>query len=270
MRRLFALITGMVIGFVLVLGNANPAHATGTYTLKFVDEFGYDSSLGSWNDCGHNEDTKYAYCNGLSGHYRNYWWAYPDNWPDTATQRGYPVGGYYDAGNTVWASGGQLHIQMFRQTGNVHSATVVPKLMIGQTYGMYTIRERVSHVGIGYKTANLLWPVTNDGCTEIDYPELEHDDTPTGFFHPRDCSAQSSFSTGVSWGDWHTYTLTWTPSYVHYWVDGVLIGSQTSKVPSVPMSWDIQNESALNGESAAPNSYDQIDIDYVKGYSWNS
>jgi beta-glucanase (GH16 family) len=143
--------------------------------------------------------------------------------------------------------------------------------MMNRLYGEYTIRERVSHVGVGYKTADLLWPTVNSGCTEVDYPELEHDDTPTGFYHYKDCNrAQESFSTGKAWTDWHTYTTTWTPSYVHYWIDGVLVGSVNSAIPDVTMSWDIQNESALNGESAAPNSYDQIDIDYVKGYSWNS
>jgi hypothetical protein len=258
------------MGFILVLGFDTPAHAVGTYTLKYTDEFGYDAPLGTFSDCDHNADTVNAYCTGTSGHYRNYWWAYPNNWPDTAKQRNYPVGGYYSPEDTIWVSGGQMHLKMYRGLGNVHSATVVPKYSMNQKYGQYIIKERVSHVGVGYKTADLLWPTVNNGCTEVDYPELEHDVTPTGFFHPQDCNiAQSSFSTGVSWSDWHVYAITWTPSFVHYWCDGVLVGSQDKLVPNVNMSWDIQNESALNGEQAAPNSYDQIDIEYVKGYSWS-
>ena len=35
------------------------------------------------------------------------------------------------------------------------------------------------------------------------------------------------------------------------------------------MSWIIQNESALNGDRAAPNSGAQMDIAYVKGWTWS-
>jgi hypothetical protein len=35
------------------------------------------------------------------------------------------------------------------------------------------------------------------------------------------------------------------------------------------MDWDIQNESALNGESAAPNSWAQMDITDVKVWAWS-
>jgi hypothetical protein len=35
------------------------------------------------------------------------------------------------------------------------------------------------------------------------------------------------------------------------------------------MSWDIQNETALEGPAPAPNTSAQMDIEYVKGWSWS-
>ena len=63
---------------------------------------------------------------------RSSWWAYPAGWPDTATERNYRVGGYYEPQSTVWISGGQMHIRMSRGTGSVSSAAVVPKASINK------------------------------------------------------------------------------------------------------------------------------------------
>ena len=60
----------------------------------------------------------------------------------------------------------------------------------------------------------------------------------------------------------------WTPKRLSFFLDGKLIGTTTQGVPNVPMDWIIQNESALNGESAAPDSSAQIDIAAVSVYAY--
>ena len=79
---------------------------------------------------------------------------------------------------------------------------------------------------------------------------------------------QQAFPAGASWSGWHTSEIDWTPTGLSFRLDGKLIGSTTSGVPDEPMDWIIQNESALNGESAAPNSSAQMDISYVAYYRY--
>lgn len=278
LRRLAAVTVAVA---ALMGANAAPASAaahTPGFHFAWSDSFNQRVPLGGFSDCDHNTDARQAYCGGLSGSMRANWWAYPSSWPDTAKsgQLGvYRVGGTYHPEDTVWVApsawgDGQMHIKMYRPKagGDVHSATVVPKRAMGLKYGRYIIRERVSHVGVGFKSAQLLWPVSGGGCSEIDFPENSHDVPPTAFDHPANCGQQDAFDTAASWGNWHTYTTSWTPSSVSFAVDGRMIGvSQHS--PSAPMDWDVQNESSLDGEQAAPGTWDQIDITYVEVDTWS-
>jgi hypothetical protein len=132
----------------------------------------------------------------------------------------------------------------------VSSAAVVPKAAIGRLYGRYTETARVSRVTTGYKSAHLLWPHGN-GAFEVDFPENEWNTAPYAYVHNGN-DPQLSFPSNVSWAQWHTYTIGWRPGLLSLYVDGKLIGrtSSATYVPSVPMDWIIQNESALNGEQA--------------------
>ena len=207
------------------------------------------------------------------------WWAYPDGWPDTATQRGYPVGGRYDPATTVWisrspAGDGQLHIRMWRGAdGPVHSATVVPRPLMGIRYGAFEERWRVSRAAPGYKSAHLLSPVDNAACPgcEVDFPEGEWAHTIYAYAHHEDGAggAQDGFATGARWDRWHTSRIEWTPGDVKFLLDGRLVGESTTAVPGTAADWDIQNESALSGPSAPPNSRAQLDITWVRGWSWS-
>lgn len=272
----------VAVGVAALMGvNATPAHgATPGFHYLWSDSFNERVPLGGFSGCDHNEDTPAAYCSGLSGSMRATWWAYPNTWPDTAKsgQLGvYAVGGTYHPEDTVWVApspwgDGQMHIRMYRPRsgGDVHSATVVPKRGMGLRYGRYIIRERVSHVGYGFKSAQLLWPVTNvDGqCPEIDFPENSHDVAPTAFDHPANCGGQDAFDSRASWSTWHTYNISWTPDSVTFAVDGRAIGTSRYS-PRVPMDWDVQNESSLDGETARPGASDQIDITYVEVDTWS-
>ncbi|MEV8480349.1 glycoside hydrolase family 16 protein [Streptomyces sp. NPDC051173] len=268
MRRLATIV---VAAASLLAGSVTPAYpAAPGWHLRFADDFDTAVPPGSFTGCNHHPDTPRAYCTGLSGAMRATWWAYPKGWPDTATQRGYPVGGFYDPATTLSVSGGQLHIRLWRgPTSGVHSATVVPKALMGQRYGRYEERWRVSKAAVGYKSAHLLWPVNNDGCSEIDFPELEWDTTVAAFAHPSTCAQQVHVDTGARWTSWHTTVIEWRPGDLRFYLDGTQAAHTTKGVPAIPMTWDIQNESALNGENAAPNSSAQMDIDYVRGWTWN-
>lgn len=191
------------------------------------------------------------------------WGAYPNTWPDTATQRNYAVGGYYDPATTVWISGGYMHIRMWRGNGNIHSAAVYPKVAQGVMYGRFVEVTRVSKVTPGYKSAHLLWP-TNSGNYEVDFPENEWTTSPSVYVHYGQDESTVSFDTHVSWSAWHTYEMRWQPGRLSFYVDGKLIGSTSQGVPNVNMSWIIQNESALFGPSAPVNSSAQMDISYVE------
>lgn len=266
MRRFIVVVLATVS---LLAAGVTPARAgTPSWHLRFSDDFTTPVPLGAFTGCDHNTDTPRAYCSGLTGAMRTNWWAYPEGWPDTASQRGYPVGGTYDPATTLSVSGGQLHIRLWRgPTGGVHSATVVPKKLMGQRYGRYEERWRVSKVAAGYKSAHLLWPVNNDGCSEIDFPELEWDTRVAGFVHPSTCGQQAAVGTGQSWSSWHTSVIEWRRGDLRFFLDGKQVAHVTGGVPAVPMTWDIQNESALNGEHAASGSSAQMDIDYVRGWA---
>ncbi len=142
------------------------------WQLKWQTDFPQPAPLGSFTGCDNYDRTPAAFCSGLPTSVRPQWWAYPTGWPDTATEGRMRLGGYYDPAHTISISGGQMHIRMFRDTGPIHSATVVPKAAIGLT------------------------------------------------------------------------------------------------VPDEPMSWIMQNETALNGEIAPENSSAQLNISYVAVYTY--
>lgn len=164
-----------------------------------------------------------------------------------------------------------MHIKMWRgSSGSVHSAALVPLAASGKTYGRYVETFRVSQITPGYKSAHLLWPSNGNQNTtsfEVDYPENEWDTDIYAYVHAGNL-AQQSFPANASWGSWHTSEIDWTPTSLSFYMDGKLIGTTTQGVPNIPMDWIIQNESALNGESAPLNSSAQMDISYVAYYSY--
>lgn len=110
-RRLLALPTaaGLIAAALAATGPARADDGDGMPTgdlpgwhQVLADDFsGQNVPVGGFSDCDHNADTPDAYCAGLPEPYRSRYWAYPDGWPDTAKQRGYPLGGTYDPANTI-------------------------------------------------------------------------------------------------------------------------------------------------------------------------
>lgn len=278
MRR--SLAVGLLIGGMLAAGTgpARGAAAPAWHEI-FVDAFNTPTALGAFTDCDHAVDTPQAYCGGLTGSMRANWWAYPAGWPDTAKQWDYPVGGTYDPATTVWVApsawgDGQLHVRMWRgASGDVHSAALVPKKVMGLTYGKVEVRFRVSASAPGYKSADMLWGQDQDACSncEDDFGEGNWNGQINGFAHHEDMENgnQDGYSTGIPWTTWHTGDIEWTPDAVEFWLDGARVGRSTDGVPDQPMDWILQNESALTGATAAPNSSAQMDISWVQAWNWS-
>jgi hypothetical protein len=183
------------------------------------------------------------------------------------------IGGYYDPARTLSISDGQMHIRLFRDTGPIHSAAVVPKAAIGLMYGKYVERFRVSNPGssTGYKSSHLLWPTGDSLKYEVDYPEGEWD---SGFcVHVHSVSQGSATKNicpaGVTFATWNTTETEWWPGNLAFYLNGTEVYHLTGKwVPDQPMTWIIQNETALNGELAPENSSAQLNMSYVAVYTY--
>jgi hypothetical protein len=198
------------------------------------------------------------------------WWAYPDGWPDTASERHMAVGGQYSPSTTVSIADGILNIRMWRGTGSVHSAALVPKAAIGRTYGKYVETFRVVHPVLGYKSADMLWaspPPTDGSAHEIDFPEAGWGLGIKAFIHF--ASRRPYFHTFIPFDStWHTTIVEWTPGGLSLYLDGKLVGSLTGRVSDVPMRWVLQNETQTVGAPPPVNSSSTMQIRYVAYYRW--
>lgn len=253
-------------------GNALPRGDCGPFWQVLAEDFNGDRvPLGSFSDCDHHADTSAAYCAGLEGAYRDNWWAYPTGWQDTANDRDRKVVGTYHPEDTVSVGPGEngdgmMHIRMWRPEdgGPVHAAALVPRAVMQMAYGKYSARIKVTKPAPGYKSA---WLHYGDGC-EMDHPEGEWTGGITAFHHPCGGGEQGYFPSDADWTEWHTVSTEWTPGHVRFFVDGRRIGEDTRGVPSAPLSWVLQNESALEGPGAAPGSSAELDVTWVAAYAY--
>jgi hypothetical protein len=251
----------------------SPVHHTDAlnlWKLKWQTTFSESAKLGSFSDCNHNDRTSQAYCSGLPEGLRSQWWAYPYPWPDTATENHKPLGGYYDPMDTVWIRDNQMHVRMFRTTAWIHSAALLPKAAIDMMYGKYVERFSVSpDPPPGYKSAHMLWAASAPIGAEVDFPEGPWDSSICAYVHSIYETGQLSFCTHVKFTGWHTSEIEWMPGILKFYLDGKEIGTATGKwVPEQPMSWILQNESALGVEEATDYSSAQLNIASVAVYSY--
>lgn len=165
----------------------------------------------------------------------------------------------------------------------------------GQLGGRYSVDVKLSGAIPRYKQAFLLWPDTGvweDG--ELDFPEGEFDSTNnsvTAFSHAvltnktQNCSsnmyryspADTPVNQTAKWTtSWHTYVQEWIPSNGNasdaanpgkwsVYVDGVLIHETTNPncIPSKPMHWVLQIETAIGGAAPAASTVGNVYIDNV-------
>jgi beta-glucanase (GH16 family) len=181
--------------------------------------------------------------------------------------------GTYDPAKVISIANGVMTMHLHTENG-VHLVSapspIIPgtKAYQGQTYGRYAVRFRADPVA-GYKTAWLLWPDDDNWQEgEIDFPEGNLDGQIDAFMHHRGSpQTQEAYPTDVSYNNWHTAVIEWTPSSVKYILDGNVIGNDTNTavLPDSPMRWTLQTETtpAAPTNSAAGN----VQIDWVAMYS---
>ncbi len=129
-----------------------------------------------------------------------------------------------------------------------------------QTYGRYEARVRVISPKKGWKTAWLLWNTRNDldkddpkylswpYAGEVDWPEGSLVNTMDVFHHNyrgTSGSDQVQFKSGQSFTSWHDVVMEWKPNFMRFLVDGVVVGTVTSRVCPDEMRWVLQTETNL-------------------------
>jgi hypothetical protein len=179
-------------------------------------------------------------------------------------------------------------LDMFLRTVNGQARVAAPSPILpgkpawsGQLYGRYTITFKADPVA-GYKTAWLLWP--DDGftcggnrtgwdCGEIDFPEGDLDSDISGFNHcpgnpTANCEIVES-ATRYADGNWHTAVTEWTPGLIKFILDGQELGREddTGQVPTVPMTWVLQTETAYAVPSATAAGHVYIDSVTIDKYT---
>jgi beta-glucanase (GH16 family) len=114
------------------------------------------------------------------------------------------------------------------------------------TYGRYAVRLKADALP-GYETAWLLWPDSNvwprDG--EINFPEGYLDGKMCAFLHHMYgtwAGDQDAICSTVTYTSWHTVVLEWGPTVTNFYIDGNLIMSSTTRIPSSPMHWVLQTD----------------------------
>jgi hypothetical protein len=216
------------------------------WTQVFADDFSRDAALGSF----------------LST-YGSAWSAYPSPWRDTSGN------GLYDQARTLSVANSALDIYVHTENGTHLVAAPNPRLP-AMTYGRYSVRFRADSVP-GYKTAWLLWPDDNvwPAHGEIDFPEGNLDERISAFaHHANPVGGQDAFPTSATYADWHTATIEWTPGKLSFFLDGHLIGTSTTNVPSMPMHWVLQTETQLSGGAPAASAAGHVQVDWVTAYTY--
>jgi beta-glucanase (GH16 family) len=198
------------------------------------------------------------------GAYDETWMSY-DGFPDTSQ-----VGRYDD--DVISVQDGNLDVHLHTENGQPLGAAPIPLVngdWGGQTYGKFSVRLKADAAASGFGAAFLLWPDSenwSDG--EIDFPEGGLDGTAHGYNHcPGNPSSNCMVvNTSAKWTDWHTYTIEWTPSSLKYLVDGAVVGSTTSNIPSKPMHWVMQAATTGMKPSASASTHLLIDWATISTY----
>jgi glycosyl hydrolase family 16/fibronectin type III domain protein len=211
------------------------------------------------------------------------WWAYPPGSTDTSRSVGRPPAeqGQYDCTRTCSVGGGVLALNLHSEAGTPYVAAPIPRLPgssggvtstpSGQLYGRYAVRFRAAANGPGYKIAWLLWPDSGTwpGDGEIDFPEGSLDGGFAGFVHHQGATSGSdqmripSSGSAGGFGAWHEATIEWSPGRVEFFLDGVSIGAETTRVPATPMHWVLQSETEVTATPTPDTSTAGIEIDWV-------
>lgn len=186
---------------------SDPSGATPP-AASFVEDFDASAALGQ-----------------VASLYQQAWQPYPDG-----------TSGIYDPSKTVTVHDGVMDVAL---GGAGTAGTFGTKDGAwGHVGGSFSVRAKATG-GDGNGAAFMLWPTSDkwsDG--EIDFPEGNFESEPMAFHHsmtPGQEAERVQVPTGVSWRDWHTYTVDWDPGKsVTYSVDGKVLATITHDVPTTP------------------------------------
>ena len=179
--------------------------------------------------------------------------------------------GYYDQ-SIISTHDGMLDLHLQTRDGRPLGAAPVPLVTGqwgGQTYGRFSVRFKADPL-TGFGTGWLLWPDSekwNEG--EIDFPEGALDGTIHAYNHCVGDAARLCMQsdTGVSYLDWHTATIEWTPERITYLLDDLVVASTEGSVPQTPMHWVLQT--ATTGVRPAPSAQGHVWVDWVVIYAYD-
>lgn len=258
-----------------VTNNNTPVGNCGPFVQLWKDNFNDQNvAVGKFSNCAGDGDHR---CEGLVGtRYYDTLGAYPNGWPDTATSGadgngGRTFGGYYrpqDTTSVYTASNGdgQMRVKMSRgASGSNKVSAVVPRKCMNMRYGKFTERFVVRTATPGYKMAHLRYTPN-----EVDYPEAGGNfstDTISAYTHGF-YSSNTTVAPQSAWTSWHTYSTEITPGQIKFFFDGKLVRTLNADFPEAA-DWILQNESALAGAYAAPNSSVTIDTTWLTCYKYD-
>ena len=219
--------------------------------------------LPGWHQIFSDDFTTPQAAGTFPGAYASKWTSY-NGFKDTSGN------GVYNQ-NIISMHDGEMDLNLQTINGVPQGAAPSPILSAawkGQVYGRYTVRFRSDWMP-GFGTGWLLWPDSgnwNDG--EIDFPEGGLGGTITAFNH---CVGNASnnclaVNTGVTFIDWHTATVEWSPAGVVYYLDGKVVGTDTKNIPTSPLHWVLQTGTSGAMPSATLNGH--VLIDWVSVYSY--
>lgn len=221
--------------------------------------------LPGWKQVYTDDFTRDVPVGSFPGAVSDKWDAYPDGWKDTSRN------GTYAPSKVVSIRNGLMDMFLRTENGVPLVAAPAPKVSggtawNGQLYGRYAVRFRADPLP-GYHTAWLLWPTSEvwPGDGEIDFPEGDLNDTMCAFMHRQDGSSatdQDAFCSSFGYQDWHTAILEWGPTATRFIIDGQVIGTSTSRIPSTPMRWVLQTETAYSVRPD-PNVAGHVQVDWV-------
>jgi hypothetical protein len=197
----------------------------------------------------------------------------PGQFPGPYSQRWYSYHGFADTSgfgeydhNIISVHNSALDLHMKTTNGRALGAAPIPLVggqWGGQVYGRFSVRLRADPVP-GFGMASLLWSdreIWAEG--EVNFPEGDLDGSPNAFNHCLGAPQYTCYeaNTDVSFAQWHTYTIEWTPGLLEFYLDDELIGSTTENVPIESLHWVIQ--AGTNDALPDPAAEGHIMIDWA-------